>query len=335
MTGRERFGGVGRGGDFLVRVFDDLFICRPNTSVCNLLRRVADDSYSFLGRSGMSDFGTITDPAREIADLGETLFAIPPSDQPTFNVLAGAIGLPVETSEFLLTLAGASRRIEGLSEYVRTTTHGDVGTRSRTQALEALGRLGQPFRPAFFARPWREVHSNFIQGIDIAAMEMFSAHMRHVQPLRRLSDEERTRLLSAIDDAIADTVAQSDLREWMKAPLLDGLRQLRLIVQHIAFFGHGRAIDDLFNLSSTVEAVQAAAQADAMASGATDAGRLFVKVLQVLVFAGALFTVADQSMTALDRYKGWMVPLIARPDTVASETLLLPPPDGGGTPGAQ
>lgn len=165
-------------------------------------------------------------------------------------------------------------------------------------------------------------------------MEMFSAHMRHVQPMRRLSDEERNRLLNAIDDAITDTVAQSDLMEWMKAPLLDGLRQLRLIVQHIAFFGHGRAIDDLFNLGRTVEGVQAAAQAGTMASGAKDAGHPFVKVLRVLVLAGALFAMADQSMTAFDRYKGWMVRLIAPPDTVESETLLLPPPDGG-TSGAQ
>lgn len=283
----------------------------------------------------MSDFGTITDPAREIGELGETLLAISPSNDPTFNVLARATGLRVETSEFLLTLAGASSRIEGLSEHVRTTTHGAVGTRSRTQVLDALERLGQPFRAQNFATPWKDVRVHYVREADIAAMEMFSAHMIQIQPLRRLSDEERERLLNAIDDAITDTLAQSDLMEWMKAPLIEGLRQLRLIVQHIAFFGHGRAVDDLFKLGRTVEGVQAAVQAGSMESGAKDARRRFVKVLHVLALAGALFAVPDQSMTAFDRYKGWMVNLIASPDTAASETLLLPPPDGGGTPEAQ
>jgi hypothetical protein len=263
----------------------------------------------------------ITDPAKELATLGQALLNAGGGNN-TVAGIARSIGISADDAEFLDVLAAIQRRIKDVEALVGTATDPDFDDELKNEVLNATRGFLQLLHPQHAHEPWEQARTRFLPAKSITALRFFSQTARRRRPLRVVPETARKAAMQKIVEAIEEVSKDENLEDWMKPVLVSGLQRVHLVLTHFRFFGHEAAIVELFlahqKLSVSCQAVE---------EGESQA-QSFWQVVVVLSLVGNLFILPDQVVTAFDRYKSWsndLLRVITAPKIPPAQRLLLAP----------
>jgi hypothetical protein len=185
----------------------------------------------------MSEVVIVTDPALEIAELISLLAQFSPNDtnERTWVALRRAIGKNIQTYEYAELVATLLLRLRRLVEFVSTVQDKEFSDRMRQRVGQAIGRFSALFEPDQQYSTWQNTRSAHALSDDALQLEFFSVIAKRYRPLRKLADEDREKLITQIDEAQKALKENSDLPDWTKIPLLDGLERLKLTLKFLTF----------------------------------------------------------------------------------------------------
>lgn len=106
-------------------------------------------------------------------------------------------------------------------------------------------------------------------------------------------------------DGVLASLPTSEIPNWAQAPLGEGLRRLRLVMEYLEFFGTEVAIDELLDLYHEAKAVEVCVERDSRKGGSFDRLKTLLAILGVIQLAGDLFALPAQTYSAMQTYRGW------------------------------
>jgi hypothetical protein len=269
----------------------------------------------------------IVDPAWEISNVIRQLLTQPASNELTWTAFQKSLGQTISPSEHWELMSALNSRLLRLDALVRSVQDKELEEAQRQRIIQAVGRFANVLLPAQQSQPWQHTLQNYLKADDGLQLSWFSIVAKRYQPLRRITGDEKDALIAKIDEAVEALKVGTDVPEWAKYPISEGLRRLRFMLQHLMFFGVESAIDLLLEIYTKASAIEPYAEAKSK-SGEKSASTLW-KVLTVVSLAANLFWLPDQATTAFERYQGWYLkiivdnPMLPKPE----EIRLLAPPE--------
>jgi hypothetical protein len=193
-----------------------------------------------------------TDPAYEVGALAQWLLKLPPLGDQTFAVLSQHLGVSPDGVEYLELIAAVRSRLIRLATLAQSLDDNSFGQARRDEVTAATERLARVFHPRQQTSAWNGVVSQFVLPADAFALAMFSPFAKRVRPLRMITDHERVHALAKIDEAIEALQSAEDEPWWAREQVVGALERLRLTLQHLMFFGHDSAIEQILAVSAKV-----------------------------------------------------------------------------------
>lgn len=245
----------------------------------------------------------LTDPAAEMAGVITVLREQPASNDATWSVFQKAIGQDISSADYWHLISILRSRLYRLQRFIVSVEDAEFRhPNQRQRLLNAVANFSRAFDPAQQAAPWQATQSRDVIADDGLQLGLFSYVARRLWPLRRLSEEDRKKLIEQIDGVLSDIDKNEDLPDWAKSPLADGLIRLQLTLKHLLFFGYEAAIDELQNLYQRTISVDDIITTEG--GDETKRPKPIMEVLGLIAIIGALFSLPDQTMTAFERYQG-------------------------------
>jgi len=128
---------------------------------------------------------------------------------------------------------------------------------------------------------------------------LFSPIARRHRPLRRISDLEQQQAIESLQGLIVRLGEDSEIPDWAKQIVTDGLARIITILKYLRFFGHDAAIESIIILDNTTRSLTEALWSEFKSGCST----LF-DVAKVLVTIVGLFNAPNTAATAYITYKG-------------------------------
>lgn len=269
----------------------------------------------------------LTDPAAEIADVITILREQSPSNETTYDVFLRAIGQQISSAEYWHLISTLQFRVQRLGRFISSVDEAEFRHKEqRKRLLGAVANLSRAFDPSQQAAPWQATFSRDVIADDGLQLGQFSYVARRLWPLRRLSETDRKALIEKIEEVLANLDKNDDLQGWAKAPLTDGLIRLKLTLRHLLFFGYEAAIEELQHLYQKAISVEDIVSVEDPREGTRL--KSILQVLNIVVVAGALLALPDQTMTAFERYQGlYLRAVMNSPRLPKPEPRYLPKPE--------
>jgi hypothetical protein len=275
----------------------------------------------------------IVDPAWEIAGVIRQLLGQPASNEHTWTVIQRALGATISPSEHYELMSALTSRLLRLDALVRSIRDTELDEQQRARIVQAVASFANVLRPEQQFQTWQHTLQHHLKGDDGLHLAWFSIIAKRYQPLRRVTDDERSKLIAKIEEALKSLETDRDIPQWAKSPLAEGLRRLRFMLMHLLFFGCETAIDQLMSVFNRASAVEEAIVIQGASEGRKGVG--LMAVLGLVVLAANVFWLPDQATTAFERYQGWYLKMIVEnPKLPRLETRLLPPPASTDQPAA-
>ena len=264
----------------------------------------------------------IIDPSWEIAEAMRRLLQHPGDNQATWSVFQKVLGGGISQNEYWDLISVLNVRLLRLTKLIKWVDDKEFNQAKRNRALVAVQRFSGVFTPQQQAQPWQHTLSNVLIEDDALALDWFSTIAKRYQPLRKLNDEDQSKLIEQLDAVLSGIDTNEDIPRWAKEPLAEGLRRLRLILKHIVFFGCETAIDELLGIYHRTQAVEA--ELLHTAPGKTGAERpTIISVLAFVALAGSLFAMPEDVPKHFNTYKGWLLKVITENSRLPKPTTLL------------
>lgn len=252
-------------------------------------------------------FSELTDPAYEIAQLGQWLHAIPEVAKPTYQVLSDRLGVEAGGTDYLEILTAARTRLERVRKLAASFSSPAFPKQRQDDVETATHNLAGIFHPARQHLHWTTVRKEGVRVDDGLALAMFSPFARQLRPLRLIAVTESAAVNQKVQDAIAELDALHSAPQWAREQLILSLRRLKLTLEHLPFFGHEAAIDDIITLS---------AKAATAAKFSTSWGGALTCIAGVIGAAAALFIlpadIINSAKTYQDFYLEQVKPFVAQ-----------------------
>jgi hypothetical protein len=268
----------------------------------------------------------LTDPARELANLGQ-FFLDSANKGDTTDGLTRCFALPADDPHFLEILAAVQHRVRNVESLANAPGESDFDPELRSQVVTATRSFGQLLHPKNAPTPWHQSRATFLPDKHITAIRFFSATARRFRPLRVISEADREEALDRIKEITERLRVDLSLENWMRAALVDGLERLFLVLKHLQFFGHESAVVELLLMHEKISVVE-----EAVGEAKKKDSVTLRDALLVITLAANLFTLPDQVASAFGRYGGWattwsnqVIHLIATKH-VPAEQRFLPAP---------
>jgi hypothetical protein len=274
-----------------------------------------------------TNMSEITDPAWEMKTLIEQLRKQPASDEPTWKVLPRALGIKISPNEHWELMSALNSRLLRFDSFVNSVQDEEYDKDMRARIVQAVNTFAHALRPQQQALQWNDT-LNYILADDALQLRWFSVIAKRYRPLRKINDDARAELISQIDQTLTTLKDVTDIPDWAKLPLSDGLIRLRFTLQHFVFFGSEAAIDQLMDVYNKTVAIDSSIGGSGNATQREHSKTSTLKeVLINLVLVANLFWLPDQTAAAFDRYNGWYLKLIVEnPKLPKPERLLLAAP---------
>jgi hypothetical protein len=267
----------------------------------------------------------ITDASKELSFLGRHFLetATDPAGGNGFAGFASSFGVESATPIFFSLLSEVRRRIDALQTFAETVVDSELDDQLRAEVRQATVSFSNIFRPDFLSNRWEDTCKRMLPEANLKTLLWFGQTARRHRPLRVVSANERTQIIENLSKALIALNEDTEL-DWMKAPLVDGIHMLIVTIQHLRFFGHDYAIEQLIALNLKASVFQQARDA-APNRGQSDQSSIW-KCLTALSVVSTLLILPDQAATAINRYQSWARDLIASTPRLPYEQRLLPPP---------
>lgn len=265
----------------------------------------------------------LIDPATEIAELLRYFANQNASDQPTWSIIQNATA--TNGAELWDMVAVLTKRLSTIRHFVLSLQDEDLDKAKRNRAIGAIDRFAATFNGENLNTAWKNVRQIHVIEDDALQLSWFAPIARKYRPLKKLNHAEREQLAKNLRELLEKLPASSDIPEWAKEPLLDGLQRLHLLITKVEFFGYDTAIDGLLTVYWRVSQVENRLNDEERDKPV--ARPSILQILNVVALAVNLFSAPDMVSTALRNYRGWELfemkssPLLAR-----CETLLLTGP---------
>jgi len=267
----------------------------------------------------------IVDPAWEIASVIRLLLTQQPSNSQTWSTIQAALGATISPSEHWELMSALNSRLLRLDMLARSIRDKELDDAQRARIVQAINSFSHVLRPEQQSQTWQHTLQQHLKGDDGLHLMWFSIIAKRYQPLRRVTDDERAELIAKIDETVTGLQTATDIPDWAKLPLSEGLRRLRFMLQHLLFFGCEVAIDQLLNIYNKASAIEQSIGRDQ--SRTAPRSLTLLAVLNFVVLAANTFWLPDQATTAFERYQGWYLKLVVEnPRLPKPETRLLAPP---------
>lgn len=184
---------------------------------------------------------TITDPARELADLCDALNHS--SDVNGATVLATTFDVPVWSTEFYQIVFTISGRFDALKALL---TKLDMDEDIRVMAVAHLERMAQTFTPSGLNNTWAHSLKNYISPTNVGPIRMLSPQVRAVLAYPKLDETELQDLVSQVDELrrwLGDL--QLSEQDFIRQALLEGLDALSFRLTRVKWLGWGYTVASL------------------------------------------------------------------------------------------
>lgn len=263
----------------------------------------------------------LTDPAAEIGDLFAWLGEIAPRPAQTFHAICEALGLKVDSGDYIELVAAALSRVDRLTKLIEELKgEGLLPEHLCGEAADACSRLRGVFTAPGQSSRWDGIKEKNLRPQHLYTLYKISTELRPLRPLRQLTDQDREEVVRKIDEAASTIRGCGDLDFVVRDHLAQSLDRLQLIFKHFRFFGHAAALNQIATLQRSVEVAKPAARS-VRARAALSAAVI------VILAAGDLFALPHNVQEA---YPFWekLVKSFHPAKLLSGPDVTAPPDDG-------
>lgn len=180
----------------------------------------------------------MTDPARELGEIAERLTVGSNDNGATF--LADKFGVPKWSTEFMQIITCILERCDLV---IRIVQNSDLDDDHKEKAIDHLRMLKGAFISGSIVNPWNTSGN----GLTIVKehggpIHFLSPTVRPVVGYPRLSDEEKSELINAIDVYLTDLQESDEGPDFVRQAIVDGLTQFRFQLEMLGWMGAGYAL---------------------------------------------------------------------------------------------
>lgn len=195
---------------------------------------------------------TITDPARELADICMRL-----SDGVSIkgdDFLASKFQVPVWSTEFFQIIFCISKRADDLVDILSQI---EIDDDYRLDFTEHISQIKQAFSPNGLQNAWSHSVNNFISPSNVNSVKALSGLVRPLIYFPKLSEAEVVEVLGLVEELLAWLKDhQLAERDFVRAALIEGLEQFDFRLRRINWLGWGYSLDSLRDVISAYLALE-------------------------------------------------------------------------------
>jgi hypothetical protein len=259
----------------------------------------------------------LTDPAHELTGMARWILNLPASPAALGAHFSARLGLDVGSAEYITLLTESRVRLDRMERFASKIDDKDFDELQRNQVVQACARLRGFFHPMAQHQSFDQMRANHVQPADALALSWFSHVARRHRPLRRITEDERNNAIASIDEALKNIADDTELPEWAKPILLDGLARIRLTIRFLPFFGHDAAFDALLLLDQQNQGIMEALKAHAISGS-----QAVLDIAKVIATVVALFNAPVTMHNSYVEYRG----VLTKALSAHHQPLSLPKP---------
>lgn len=193
---------------------------------------------------------TLTDPARELADLAERIKA--PSKHRGEAYLAEMFEADPHDANFSRIITCILERAELVEAIVSQSS---MDSDHQQSVLSELVRFREFFTPMHLTAAWLQNTQGEFAGC-IRALQLLSPLVRTHTSYPRLTSDEVSEFIQLIDTYIGEVQANSDTPAFVRQAITDGLYAFRFQLQEIGWLGSGYALSAFRQVMMTHDLIQ-------------------------------------------------------------------------------
>jgi hypothetical protein len=195
---------------------------------------------------------TVTDPARELADICVILGQA--SDKIGSTYLAEKFQVPEWSTEFYQIVFLFSKRADELIEMLSEIS---VDDDYRREFEEHIRSIKLAFSPNGLTNRWAHATQNYISPANVNSVKALSGLVRPIRSYPKLNDAETEELIGEVDQLLLWLEEhQLSERDFIRQAIIDGLKQFRFRLSRIGWLGWGFAQDSLRDIISAYLALE-------------------------------------------------------------------------------
>jgi len=243
---------------------------------------------------------TVTDPARELADIAERLSA--GSSQRGEQFLAMHFGVQLWSTDFVKIIACILERADLVARIVAAS---NLDEDDREKAVAHLQGFKSGFTGNALRSAWHESGNGLTAMKDHgSAIRFLSATVRSVERYPRLTEDEVTELVMAIDTYLAEIRRGDESPAFVRQAIIDGLTVFKFQLEKIGWMGSGYTLAAFRQILSIYKMSESQLQSD----GNPDAEAFLKGLLNVIVkFKGKVDAAKGWSDSAEAVFKAYQV----------------------------
>lgn len=184
---------------------------------------------------------TITDPARELADICAALTT--GHDKKGAAVLAATFDVEQWSAEFYQIVFTILQRIDELKGYVDAL---EMDSDIRDHAKNHLEQIALVFTPTGLSNNWANALQSYLSAANVGPVRMLSAQVRQIHSYPKLDSEEAAEILDLVETLIewldAHQLVEAD---FIRQAIIDGLRNFAFRLERVRWLGWGYTLESL------------------------------------------------------------------------------------------
>lgn len=182
---------------------------------------------------------TLTDPARELAEVAERLSKGSSSPGETF--LAEQFGVGVWSTDFVRIVLSILERADLVASIVEGS---DMDDDHKSNALKDLRQFKEGFTGNSLRQHWNNSGNGLTSMKDHGRpIQYLSSVVRSFVRYPKLTEDEITEFIGLIDAYLDELQVSDEGPAFVRQAILDGLTMFRFRLQHIGWMGSGYALD--------------------------------------------------------------------------------------------
>lgn len=195
---------------------------------------------------------TVTDPARELADICMRLTDGVSTKGDDF--LAAKFQVPVWSTQFFQIIFCISKRADDLVDILQQL---DIDNDYRIEFASHIDQIKQAFSPNGLQNAWSHSVINFISPSNVNSVKALSGLVRPFISFPRLNEDEVVEVLGLVEELL-DWLKEHQLaeRDFVRAALIEGLEQFDFRLRRINWLGWGYSLNSLRDVISAYLALE-------------------------------------------------------------------------------
>lgn len=184
---------------------------------------------------------SVTDPARELADVFEKLS--PAAKVRGDDHLASKFGVAAWSTSFYQIVFCITERSDALIGIINAL---EMDEDIKKDAIRHLKDIRQAFARDSLSKSWQEVGSTYLRRENVQPIKMLSPYVRQKLSYPKLDDEEIKELLELLAK-LEGWLEKQQLAEqdFIRQAILEGVRNVRFRIERIGWLGWGYTVSSI------------------------------------------------------------------------------------------